>query len=363
MENNHKIDVLKDLYNYSNRVVLFTDYNFNVNWTNSDEYKNVDNCAKLLNRNNNEILESGEYNTKINGLTFSYKLIKYPNINDGIYIVEISDKDILFTFINFPELFDFLDNKIATIRESVFEIVTSNNILDNCLEENYLYDERKYLNLNVNSCFKMLRSVMNILEIARYADCKKNLIELKKVDASKNINSFLESCRSILRSSSLIIKGEIEPELFIKTDLDRFMSVLIATFIYVMKNQYESDVIIYKVNRVGGYIVITMLTESLGSGESSEALIDERKARHNVFSEGNSLDSEERVISCYCNEFDATFISSYDKEHGDMYSFRMKACDENNSNINLNSPATEALNNRFSKFHIALSQIVNYKFY
>lgn len=358
MSDNEKIDILKDLYNYSNRAVLFTDYDYNVIWTNNDEYKIINNCAKLLNKDGKEKLESGEYNTKINGQTFSYKLINYPNLYAGVYIIEISDKDILLSFLNITEFYEFLNNKIAKIRETVFEIVTANNILDNCLEENFLYDERKYLNISVNSCFKMLRSVMNILEIARYTESKRSLIDVKKVDASKNINSFLDSCKSILRNSNIIIKSEIEPDLYIKTDLDRFMSVLIATFMHVVKNQIETDVIIYNVRRNGNYIVIKIETESLGSAESTEY-----KARCSFFTNDDYLDSEERIIAFYCKEFDSSFITSYDKEERAIYSLRMRACDENNGNINLKSPATEAFDNRFSKFHIALSQIVNYKFY
>ena len=121
--------------------------------------------------------------------------------------------------------------------------------------------------------------------------------------------------------------------------------------------------IAYKVNRNDDYIIINIVTESLGLGESNETTKSEHKPRRTLFSYDDYLDSEERVISCYCNEFDASFISSYDKEERGFHSLRMRACDENNTNISLNSPATEALSNRFSKFHIALSQIVNYKFY
>ena len=363
MKDNYKIDVLKDLYAHSHCSILFTDYDYNISWANNNEYKNLKNCAKLLDKSNKEILESGEYNTRINGKVFTYTLINHPSINDGMYVIEISDKDILLTFLNVPDFFEFLDNKIATIRESVSEIVSVSNILDNCLEENYLYEERKYLNHNINSCFKMLRSVMNILEIARYTDAKKSFFDVKIIDASRNINSFLESCRSILRNTGLIIRAEIEPELYIKTDLDRFMSLLIATFTHILKNRAEGDVIAYKVNRNDDYIIINIVTESLGLGESNETTKSEHKPRRTLFSYDDYLDSEERVISCYCNEFDASFISSYDKEERGFHSLRMRACDENNTNISLNSPATEALSNRFSKFHIALSQIVNYKFY
>ena len=48
------------------------------------------------------------------------------------------------------------------------------------------------------------------------------------------------------------------------------MSVLIATFMHVVKNQIETDVIIYNVRRNGNYIVIKIETESLGSAESTE---------------------------------------------------------------------------------------------
>lgn len=362
MENKNRsnIEVLKDLYSYSDKNVFITDYDYNVIWTNADNDYIASGINSLKSRNNGQ-KKSGEYEMPVNGLKYKYNLINYPNIDDGIYIIEVDKYDLIFSFLNCPEIYELVSDKTGAIRESIFEIVTSNNIINTCLEENMLYNEQKYLNLSVNSCFKLLRVMMNISELVNYTDKRKELLDCRKTDVSKDVNDFAELCKSILRYSNIIIKHEVEPDLFIVTDVERFSAMLVSFLIYAVKMEERCDVVIIKLYGTEKNVVLSITFDSLGTDENSKEI--ELSNRNEKEQDVCTVDSYERIIKCYCEMFDSSYMHSTNKNKMSVFTLRMPKADEESYPINLNSPSVDALTNRFSKFHIALSELTKYRFY
>jgi hypothetical protein len=295
-------------------------------------------------------LKSGIYSLKKDGGVFTCRVINYSEYE--MYVLQIEKSDVLSSFIRNEPVQEFLINQSGTVRQAVTGITVSGNMLQKILEQSELYSEEKYLEVIMGNCYKLLRSVMNTNELIRYSD---GSIERKHIDVSRVINEFSAVCREIL-SPGITLKHTVEKNLFITADPERFTTCLLSMVVFVNGKDPLNDLIFLSCEKIGQWVSITI--KSKRSGKEYE---NRNFSRQSLLYD-NGVDSDVSVIESFCQEFGGTFFTSAEGE-GKSCSIKLPFCSDNPEAAEFNSSISPYPTEKFSKYHIALSDIVDILYY
>lgn len=353
---NNNIEVLKNLFKYSSESVFITDYEFNVLWCNKDNKLSVlsgMSCRDLF-CNEHMPLKSGEYHVKYNGLIFCCHVINYPECENGVYVIQSNDDDVMFSFIKCKGIREFLMNQSSIIRQAVTAITFSSNMLHNVLDEADLYSDHKYLDITMGNCYKLLKTVVNTNELIRYTD---GSLKYEKINLSAVIEEFVKNCKQIL-GDNIEIRPEVAEELYIKADTERLISCLLSLVVLVNGRNPENNIIIFTAEKIGDYVSITAKAESSGLDSGSRTF-----GRDAELYKGDEVDSDLFVVSRFCRTFGGTLYISGGSDEKRCFSMRFPFCDTPDDTAKLNSGVRPYPNDKFSKYHIALSDIADIFYY
>ena len=267
----NNIEVLKNLFECSSENVYITDYELNVLWFNKDEsvsgFSGIS-CRELFSEEHLP-LKSGEYYIKYNGLVFSCRVINFPDCENGVYIIQCSSDDVMFSFIKCQVIQEILMNWAGAIRQAVTGITFSSNMLHKVLDEADLYSEHKYLDITLGNCYKLLKTILNATELIRYTD---GSLKNDKINLSAVIAEFVKTCQKIL-GDNIEICPCIQKELYIKADTERLIACLLSMIVLVNGRDPENNVIILTAERIGDFVSITAKAESSGLESGSRTFI------------------------------------------------------------------------------------------
>lgn len=350
------IENLKDLFKFSSENVIITDYDFNILWNNKSEDFFLINgltCKELF-QGENLPLKSGEYNVKHNGLIFSCRIINYPECENGVYVIQTDGEDIMFSFIKCSGIKEFLINQAGAVRQAVTGITFSSNMLHKVLEESDLYSDHKYLDITMGNCYKLLKTVVNTTELIRYTD---GSIVMKKIDVSAVLREFTKKCSEILKRN-IEIRMEIEDELYIKADLERFVSCLLSLTVLVNGKDPENNIIIFNAERIGGFVSITVKSDRSGFDGNARVF-----ARTPELYEGDAVDSDLFVVSRFCKTFNGTLFVSGSSNDLKCFSLKFPYCDDVEPIAELSASVRPYPEDKFSKYFIVLSEIADVFYY
>lgn len=356
MCSSNNIENLKKLFGYSSENVYITDYELNVLWCNKDEktseFSGIS-CRELFSGERLP-LKSGEYYVKHNGLVFSCNVINYPECGDGVYIIQCDNDDVMFSFIKCRVIQEILMNWAGAIRHAVTGITFSSTELHKVLDEADLYSEHKYLDITLGNCYKLLKTILNATELIRYTD---GSIEKEKINLSAVISEFVKTCRKIL-GGSIEICPSVEDELYIKADTERLISCLLSMVVLVNGRKPENNVINLSAERIGDFVSITAKADSSGLEFGSRTF-----SREADLYEGDEVNSDLFVVSRFCRTFGGKLFVFGNSNEQRSFSIRIPFCDTPDKIAKLSSEVRPYPDNKFSKYHIALSAIADVFYY
>ena len=351
---NKNMEILKNVFAHSSDNVFFTDYEFNILWCNNSGFLPVLETLKSngLFRGESLPLKSGEYSLKCNGLTFLCRVINYPE--NELYVIMCNKDDALYSFIKCRTIQEFLINQAGAVRQAVTGITVSSNVLHRNLERAGLYTDSRYLDITIGNCYKLLRTVMNTTELIRYTD---GSLESKLIDVSSVIKEFTSVCRSII-GSKIKLKAESERKLFINADPERFITCLLSMVILVNGKNPLNNIICITAEKIGeDWVSITARSDRTG-----EEPINRTFSKFNELYSGDELNSDLFIINRFCQEFSGMFFTAGDEANRSC-SIKLPCSDNHDDIVEFNSSIRPYPTDKFSKYHIALSDIADIYYY
>lgn len=346
---NKEVEILKDLFLHSSENVFILNYDFKILWSNNTDGISIFSGVSINELFSGELLplKSGEYFIKFDGLEFMCRVINYEKMN--LYVLQMSEDDVMFSYIKCSVVKEFLTNQAAAVRQSVTGIAFAGNMLQKVFDEENLQENKKYLDITMGNCYKLLKSVLNTTELIRYTD---NTIENRRINLTSALESFTGICRNILKGQiDVFLKSQ--PEIYIKADPDRLTACLLSLTVLVGRQNPGIGYIMFNAERVGDFISITVSSDN-----------PDDKPVHRVFSEFNklyqeeSVDSDLFVVKRFCCTFGGTLFIAEGKENsGKSYSLKFPFCRAGEGIAEFSSSVLSYHEDRFSKYHIALSDI------
>lgn len=345
----NELDTLKNIFSHSSENVFILNYDFETLWYNKTELMNFFSGVtfKELFGKENRILESGEYFFTYNGLEFSSRIINYKE--QQLYVIQMSGDDVMYASIKCGAVREFFANQAAQVRQAVTGISCSVNMLHKALDEAGMQDKEELLDITAGNCYKLLKSVLNTTELIRYTE---DSIDAVKINLTDALEEFADICRKILKGQiELVLKAA--PELYIKADSERLTACLLSLTVLTGRHNPDCHTIMINAEKIGESVSIT-----------AAAKTDGEKAEKKVFSELERLyeketaDSDLFVVCRFCRTFGGTiFIADAPETGGKMYSLKFPFFNGSGENTKFSSPAQSYRSDKFSKYHIALSDI------
>lgn len=345
----NELDTLKNIFSNSSENVFIMNYEFEILWYNKNELLNFfsGTTFKELLGKENKILESGEYFFTHNGLEFSGRIINYRE--QRLYVLQMSGDDVMFESIRSGAVREFFINQAAQVRQAVTGISFASNMLQKALDEAGMNHEEKLLDVTTGNCYKLLKSVLNTTELIRYTE---DTSEAVKIDLTDALREFAEICRSILNGQiDIVLKAD--PELYIMADPERLTACLLSLTVLTGRHNAGCSVIMLDAERVGENVSITAAADTNG-GKTGKRVFSEFERLY----ESESADPDLFVVCRFCRRFGGTiFIADAPETDGKIYSLKFPFCNDPGGTTKFSSSAHSYHEDKFSKYHIALSDI------
>lgn len=349
------IEFLKNLFSYSSDNVYISDYNLNLLWYSRQNTLPENHSINLKELFTKEQLplSSGEYFIKHNGLSYSCHVINYPECENGVYVIQTSDDDVMLSFIKSQTVQQFLMNCASDIRQAITGITFASNVLHKALDESDLFEEHKQLDITLGNCYKLMRTVFNMTEPMKYAA---DMIVHEKINVSDLMAEFANNCRKII-GGSIKIETHIQDNLFITADTQRLISCLLSMVILANGNIPENNVIVLSAEKIGNYVSLTAGSEQNGSD------LPKRTFTHDEhLYKDDDVNYDLLTLSRFCRAFDGTlYVFGGEKEK--TFSIKLPFCDSPDAPIMLNSSVRPYPDDKFSVYHIMLSSIADIFYY
>ncbi len=300
---------------------------------------------------------------KIQSINYSADII--PHFNDEElrgYIVRFLSATDIFKFHKNIDYCNLVFNEHSEIRSQVSAIISSSMMIHDILENKELYNEIKYLNNLVNSCYKILSIIQNKSELAKYAT---GVFNITRLDVSSFTRSLVEHISNLTRYEKITLNFSCDDKVLIDIDADRYAIVLVNIIINaIMYNISEEKIVSISLKNRDGSAVLKVTDNGLGiSGDKVTQLIE---ANHSFEINPNAMIESGcgyYIINCFCHYFNSSLILTSKENEGTTVSIKMPLSDGKDTPKYVESRTAEYLSNRFSSIYIALSKIMNIKFY
>ncbi len=350
MENN--LELLKNLFSHSSENVFILNYELEILWCNKNESENFLKGVTLKTFFESETLplESKEYFFRHNELEFSTRVINFPELS--IYVMQMSQDDVMFSFIKTKSVREMLLNQAAQIRESVMGISIASSSVQSELYELGILGDSKYYDITNGNCYKLLKTILNTTELTKYLE---NSSPPSVVNLTFVLEEFTDICSEILYGQ-IDISLKADQGLYIKADKERLMSCLLSLTILAKRSNPDCGSIIFFAEKNVDYISLTVSTgKDSGKTEKNE---DKVLSDFNKLYESDSSNLDLLVVGRFCQTYEGNiFIADSPENGGKIYSLKFPFCNSGNGNASLHSPSTSYHNEKFSNYHIALSDI------
>lgn len=349
------MDNLKKFFSCSSDSVIFTDYKFNILWKNKAEIAfvfNDENCSELF-KDETLPLKSGTYYVKHIGYVFECKVTNYSEFGDGIYVIQSSDDDVVFSAIKCQTIRNLLENHSSNYRAYATGINLAGSVVREILIDHKLYDKLKYIDIISGDCRKMLKLPSCLNELIQYAN---GSINIQKINILKAFTEFSKKSNKILKEKARV-EIEIKPDLYINADFDRLEAFFIAIIAFVNGKESKNNIIKISAEQISkdnnDEISITVFSESMG--------ID---SNHRTFSEnielhkGDEVDWNLLIINRFCQTFNGTLFISGNSDDSKILGIKFPICDNHNEPVKFETSQKSYQDNQFSKYNIMFSDML-----
>lgn len=345
------VNNLKSLFVHSSDNVIFTDYDFNILWTNKNDdifLNHNDNCSELF-ENEKLPLKSGTYFVSSGGLNYECRVIDYPELENGIYVIQINSDDVLYSFMNCRVIEEILTNQSGALRDAVSGISFSNEVLRNRLMCAQMFDEQKYVDITYGNCCKLLKTSMNTMELLHYA--QGNISE-DKIDFSAYLEEFVFNSEKILLDK-IQINSNIQPGLFIRADSERLTAFLLSVVLLANGGNPENNVIHISAERIEDSVSLTVVPGKCGIDHT-----ENKFTNHMKMYDCDEVDTDLFVVNRFCKTFGGTLFTSETEGKAKSFSIRLPYDYSAGSSVDFKSGMAGYTDNLFSKYRIMYSEIL-----
>ena len=296
-EQKGQLGLLQDIFRHSHQYVWIADLSFQVLWRSHDAlpeaFRSLD-VAQLLRSHRGMRLCSGRYTCTLEGLTYAYTLLRYPDPEDqtqDLLVIQMSGEDVFSSFMHDSTVREFLENQSGTIRQAVSGLTAVSGQLAQRLRIHQDEQARELLNVGINNCYRLLRSTAHTTELLRYGEAS---VQRARIDVCAFLHSFAQACTDVLQDRMQVLFAETEP-VYIVSDPERFSACMQSLLLLCCGETRPASVCIRAVcDRE--LLYISMVPEGRVPGSAG------RRVRHESLEPlhpGNVLDSEVYLIRRY----------------------------------------------------------------
>ncbi len=360
--NTDYFEFLKGIYSSSKLKTFFADENLDIFWANSPELEMAfkgKNALVLFGEETPLPLRSGFYTCSREGVSCCFNVIAHEG-EPKIFIIETVSENTVLDLVKIKPVMDYYSNIEAKIRQSVFGISNAAGLLYETLEATESYNEIEMVNLQMRDCYRILKAIKDVNEISKYVYglSNKRLLNLSLVleEAKRNFESILGAKKSCIRI-------EIEQDLFVEADEERFVNCLLEMMLHVIKNSEGIPSISVVAKKVAKDVLVAVT-----GGRCEFADIPEKYCAYGGKGEfnGNSLSLDLYLIRLFCQTFDAKLYVVSGEGMENTMGLRMHGVSKSKAEKNSNEFKTEGKDYRedkFSPYHINFADIYNYNFF
>lgn len=341
---------IKKIFACSSDSVIITDYNFNILWCNREEKifsEYGGNCSELF-KDETLPLKSDSYFLKHDGLIFECRIINYPDCGDGIYIIQTTGDDVMYSALKCRGVKEVMMNQSGTVREAVTGINGLKKVLSKPPCSSDRSGRQKYSDIITGNCCKLLKPMVNTVELIHYSEGN---YEKTRINLSSELEDFLKETARTL-AGSVEIRESVEPGLYISADSDRLRAFLLSLTVLTYGRNPENNIISFTAGRVGDCISLTVQPDGSGIDQTNRII-----TKHAVMYPGDEANSDLFIVNRFCKTFGGTlFISKYnDKSKG--FSVKLPVCDLPDG-LNLKSDKIRYRADEYSPYLIMYSDIL-----
>jgi len=345
------MDNLKAVFAYSSDIVIITDYNFNILWLNKEDdiFSFYGKNCSLLFENEKRPLKSGVYYVKHNGLYFECRVINYPDCGDGVYVIQTSGDDVMYSYVNCKGVREVIINQSGATRDAVSGIGFSNERLRKVLADVGIYEDQKHIDIISGNCCKLLKASINILELINYAD---EYVEKYKLDLSAVLEKFILSSVDVLREK-ICIRKNIQPELYVRADPERLTAFLLSMVLLANGGNSENNVIVISAERIEDCVSLTVAPDRCGTD-----YVERRFVKSVKLYEGDEVNTDMFIVNRFCKVFGGTLYVSENSNGSRGFSVKLPLDDTPDTVYELKTYSKKYSENAFSKYRIAYSDLI-----
>ncbi len=364
-----KLKILSSVYsNVKTTKMMVTDENYKILWSNDNFLSDNMNGKTLKDFLPEEYKNAVSENViiPVTIANFNYTINVLPISND-----EKEIEGYLIRLITIKEITDHQLNKdisesdiefFSQIRTQVSGIISIATIIHDTLERAELYDELKYLNHQVNYCYKLLALTLNKSEVAKYSFGLHNIV---KVNLKTFLNDIIFIIKTLLRGSDVEFIFNCSSDMYIDVDTDRLVVMLLNLIINgIQYNISEKKKIVLEAKKSGESITLSVSDNGQGmSNQQISEIFDKFSFSPMLEPFKQKIGYGYYIVNYFCKTFKSTVLITSTVNSGTTVSVKIPQSNSEQLPLYLESKTAEYLSNRFSNIYIALSQITNINFF
>ncbi|MCD8328681.1 MAG: HAMP domain-containing histidine kinase [Ruminococcus sp.] len=329
--NNQKIDALKSMYAGTKSKVAIYDQTVTLLWTNDEaifssvkndsfytpEVKSFGHAGKA---GLSEIKEECTAFMKVGDLDFSVlvKPVYKETALDG-FVVETCDFYDYLLKTNTSYNYIAIRKYLSLARETASSVAFTEDQICQELEVTDQYDLADKTKQLLNPVYKLLASVANLEELMRYVDSSFNTTTF-------NLSSYTENSlypvRSKLAFDAITLNCEIEKDIYVRADADRYFVVLLNLITNaIMYNISEKKIITVRVTSNGDNAIVSVTDNGIGLSETARRRMNIAFAMSDLTKPNESLGFE--ILKLFCRQFSASFSYMTREDEGTTISLQI----------------------------------------
>lgn len=364
-----KLELLKSIYSNAKITrMIITDEKFNILWSNDCFLEKALADCNLTMFFPPDITLPIKENVIIPATikSINYTLNVLPVMEndktDGYLVKMVTIKELTIHQLNR----DLSENQLeffSEMRTQISGIISMSTFLHDTLERAELYDNLKYVNYQVNYCYRLLALTLNKSEVAKYAF---GLFNVVRVNLKSFINDIVFITKTLLRDPSISLTFKCIEDLYIDVDTDRLVVVLLNLIINsIQYNISEQKKIILEIKKQLNNVLIIVKDNGQGmTTKQIDGIFEKFSLDFNTKPFRHKIGYGYYIINYFCKTFKSSVMINSSVNEGTTVSLKFESSKKSTEHpIYLESKTADYLSNRFSNIYIALSQVTDINFF
>ncbi|MFT3950550.1 MAG: HAMP domain-containing sensor histidine kinase [Oscillospiraceae bacterium] len=247
--------------------------------------------------------------------------------------------------------------QIAGIRTAVSEIVATNAMLYEALVQQGQFELVEMVKNQSASCYKALSYSSNLSELLKYS---MGVFKPVRSNASVYLADIVGTCAHFLRDLNVEITRQIEPDIHLELDYDRFTAAVMNLIINAVQNNIsEKKTVQITLRRSRSEIIFSIEDNGIGIPPENIPKLFTPYALTEKFSEKTGLGLP--LCNMFAEKFGAAITVSSKLDMGTQIFMRFPADDDPTIPASLESPSKAYITERFSPLYLYLSKVIKIK--